>query len=265
MKRLIVLLTVLIAYEGYSNDIPSYASIPIHLASGQSLPLSERISLKLKTHSSNELASALAQWPNIEITEHNESSLTLTLASKTKSHGQAVQSHLKSSFIIDLEETSTQQFLNGFSRYRKSSETLKDIRRYVHQYINKPTSIHGFNVASVIAQNQEGDCTEYAVLTTALARSLKIPSRIVIGSVILAGNDKLSSFGHAWSETWSNGEWHVLDSALYGLSDFKIFYLPASSLNNEGPGYQFSLISAAKLLPSEIKEVASKDDASQNY
>lgn len=264
MKPLIALLAVLIAYEGYSNDAPSYASIPIHLASGQSLPLNETISLKLKTRSAKELASTLTQWPSIEITEHNDSSLTMTITNKTKATGRAALSHLNASFIIDLKEPPTQQFLNGFSKYRKSPETLKNIRRYVHQYINNPTQIHGFNVASVIAQNREGDCTEYAVLTTALARSLEIPSRIIIGSVILSGDDKLSAFGHAWSEIWSNGEWHVLDSALYGLNDVEIFYVPASPLNNEGPGYQLSLISAAKLLPSIIQEVASKDDVSHN-
>ena len=69
--------------------------------------------------------------------------------------------------------------------------------------------------------------------------------------------EKVTTFGHAWTELYYEDSWHMLDAALGEPKDKKYFYLPTSTLDNEGPGYGMSLIDSVLLFPSAISEVAS--------
>jgi transglutaminase-like putative cysteine protease len=66
--------------------------------------------------------------------------------------------------------------------------------------------------ASEMLATGEGDCTEHALLFTALARAAGIPSRPVYGLVYTrygSGGDGL--YWHAWVEVRSGEEWIALD------------------------------------------------------
>lgn len=62
--------------------------------------------------------------------------------------------------------------------------------------------------ALTVLEARQGDCNEHAVLFTALARAMGIPTRIAIG---LAWSTALESFGyHAWPEVYV-GRWIAMD------------------------------------------------------
>ncbi len=69
----------------------------------------------------------------------------------------------------------------------------------------------GLNFASAaeVLRARRGDCSEKSVLLTALARSVGIPARSVVGLVYHRG----AFAGHMWTEVWV-GEWRPLDAAL---------------------------------------------------
>ena len=67
-----------------------------------------------------------------------------------------------------------------------------------------------------VLRTHQGDCNEHTVLFTALARAVKIPTRIAIG---LVHSDTIGGFGyHAWPEVYVSGGWHPLDPTLGQLS-----------------------------------------------
>jgi transglutaminase-like putative cysteine protease len=124
----------------------------------------------------------------------------------------------------------------------------------------KPTYIHGFNLASTVARDKSGDCTEYAVLSAAMARALGHPAKVVFGTVIAYESGSVNAYGHAWTEVYSEHGWQRLDAALYGAGAKRLFYLPSGTLVNEGPGYMLSVIKATKNLPVKITEFSNQKD-----
>ena len=65
--------------------------------------------------------------------------------------------------------------------------------------------------ALTVLETRQGDCNEHAVLFTALARAVGIPTRICIG---LVWSDELQAFGyHAWVEVFV-GDWTPIDPTL---------------------------------------------------
>jgi hypothetical protein len=83
----------------------------------------------------------------------------------------------------------------------------KRLRRWVSEEIEGGMGM-GFASASQTLKRREGDCSEQAVLLTALARSVGIPARCVMGLVYQDG----SFFRHMWTEVWV-GRWQPLDPA----------------------------------------------------
>ncbi len=68
---------------------------------------------------------------------------------------------------------------------------------------NAPTALD-------VLSRMAGDCTEHALVFTALARALGIPSRVV-GGVMYCG-DELGAFAwHAWAEIHDGARWITID------------------------------------------------------
>jgi transglutaminase-like putative cysteine protease len=71
-----------------------------------------------------------------------------------------------------------------------------------------------FSALSVL-RSSEGECQAHAKLYAALARSLKIPTRIVTGAVYVSKGGLLSrKYGfvlHAWAESYVNDGWIAVD------------------------------------------------------
>ena len=84
---------------------------------------------------------------------------------------------------------------------------VKRLRRWVSEEIESSMGM-GFASASQTLKQREGDCSEQSVLLAALARSVGIPARCVMGLVYQDG----SFFRHMWTEVWV-GRWQPLDPA----------------------------------------------------
>lgn len=80
------------------------------------------------------------------------------------------------------------------------------LTHWLHKNIRKKILVSIPSARDVLA-NKEGDCNEHSTLFTALARSLGIPTKLVVGIVYVNGG----FFYHAWNEVWM-GEWVPIDS-----------------------------------------------------
>jgi transglutaminase-like putative cysteine protease len=69
-----------------------------------------------------------------------------------------------------------------------------------------------FATASDVCRTLEGDCTEHAVLLTALARATGIPARVAIGLVYSPADQGFAY--HMWTEMLLDGCWTPLDATL---------------------------------------------------
>ena len=255
MRLFVFLISLCCLSSAVAQGVPSIAEIAVELEENQSLPLAEKISFELVAKNAEEIAAGLQKYENISIDHINANSLSIAMTAASHYAGSTGERYSEDSFVIDISEESTKQFVSGFQKEENQNWQLEDLVKYVSAYITDPTYIHGFNIASVVASQRSGDCTEFAVLTTALARSLNLPAKVKIGTVIIENEGEVLAFGHAWSEVWRNGQWHILDAALYDLEAVQHFYLPALALENEGPGYLLSLMQAVGQMPKEIKNL----------
>jgi hypothetical protein len=84
------------------------------------------------------------------------------------------------------------------------------LERYAHSRIRRPGFSQAFDTALDVLESGEGDCTERAVLLTALARARGIPARVAIGLVYY----KQSFLYHMWTEMYLEGRWIPMDATL---------------------------------------------------
>jgi hypothetical protein len=247
----------------YANaqGVPLIAQLNVELDATQKLPLGNSISFEFITSNPQAVAQALQNWQGISVEKLDNDSLLVKSVARPRYIGGLNKKYSLDSFVIDINEKSTQDFAAGFIKSHQKPFKLTQLEAYVDEYITKPTYVNGFNIASVVASQRSGDCTEYAVLLTALARSIELPARVIIGVVIIEEQEQeqeqVSGFGHAWVEVWFNEQWHILDAALYRLDAVQRFYLPAGELENEGPGYNMSLAKALILSPHKIRALRS--------
>lgn len=84
------------------------------------------------------------------------------------------------------------------------------INRFVNERIRNKTLARAFNSASEALEAREGDCTEHAVLFSALAKITGIPVRLATGLIYVGG--VRNQFGyHEWVEVWTDGAWYPMD------------------------------------------------------
>ena len=86
------------------------------------------------------------------------------------------------------------------------------IEIYVHKKLTKKNFSTALASAGEVARNLEGDCTEHAVLLTAMLRAKGIPARVVVGLIYVSGPSAFG--GHMWTEAFLNGKWVPLDATL---------------------------------------------------
>jgi hypothetical protein len=87
------------------------------------------------------------------------------------------------------------------------------IENFVKGYITKKDMSVGYASAADVALTRQGDCTEHAVLATAMCRAVGIPARVVCGLVYVdAMGAKKNVFGaHMWAEVFLDGKWYPID------------------------------------------------------
>ena len=85
------------------------------------------------------------------------------------------------------------------------------IEREVYRRLEKAYGVSRDRASEVIALGK-GDCTEHALLFTALARASGVPTRQVHGLVFASYEDGVPAlYWHAWVEVKAGEEWIALD------------------------------------------------------
>jgi hypothetical protein len=140
------------------------------------------------------------------------------------------------SFVVDCDELAVRGLVAEL-RGAHATIAASDVTSYVYRFIDHKHMARGFDIASVVAEKREGDCTEHAVLTAALLRATGFPTHVVTGLALLRVAGKWSAFGHAWTEYHDGTSWQLADATNVGDVVEKIRYVPLRVMKDEGPGY----------------------------
>lgn len=94
-------------------------------------------------------------------------------------------------------------------------QKMRRLRSFLSDYIDAKGLDVGYASALETLQTRRGDCTEHAVLLTALARAVGIPARVVTGIVYAErmGGASRVFVPHAWTQAWIDHRWISFDSA----------------------------------------------------
>jgi len=101
---------------------------------------------------------------------------------------------------------------------KDAAEAISKIEAFVADYVEDKNLSVGYASAVEVASSRQGDCSEHAVLTAALCRSVGIPAQVVTG---LAYVEQWSTMengfgGHAWTQAYVGDKWIGLDAAFRG-------------------------------------------------
>jgi len=126
------------------------------------------------------------------------------------------------------------------------------IQQGVYLKISNKNLATGIASAASVAKTLEGDCTEHAVLSAAIARALGLPSRIVVGLVYAPSGGLAGYFGyHMWAEILVAPEcWWPVDAA-FGRYDVTHIAMAKSAL--EKPSFESELVTPFLQAMGEIK------------
>ena len=89
-------------------------------------------------------------------------------------------------------------------------EAAKAINAFVFRHIENKSLARAYASAPEALASREGDCTEHAVLFSALAKIAGIPTRLVTGLVYVGGPNNLFGY-HEWVEIWTGKAWLAMD------------------------------------------------------
>jgi hypothetical protein len=151
---------------------------------------------------------------------------------------------LEPTFVIDFTEPEFEPLRKELDA-RPARTTRPQLVEYVAGLIAESDE-RNWDLASVVARRRRGDCSEHAVLTTALARLQGIPARVVVGVALVSEEKSHGAFGHAWAELLEEGNWQVADAALFDLKA-SVRYLPIGLMEDEGMGYAMDLMRVLQL------------------
>jgi hypothetical protein len=114
--------------------------------------------------------------------------------------------------LKDLAKRATDGGKDDLSRMRQAEN-------FVREYIFGKNLSVGYASALEVATTRQGDCTEHALLLTAIARASGIPARVATGLAYVPrfGDREHVFVPHAWTEAWVDGHWHGFDAALDGF------------------------------------------------
>ena len=99
------------------------------------------------------------------------------------------------------------------------TQKMRRLRDFVSGYITQHGLDVGYASALEVANNRQGDCTEFAVLLAAMARAAGVPARVVTGMVYADRYGKAARVfvPHAWVQAWTGSRWQSYDAALRHL------------------------------------------------
>ena len=144
---------------------------------------------------------------------------------------------LLSSPFLDHQAKSVRALLRKASlpKDAKPAEKAEALRALVHRAMARKDLETAFATASEAASELAGDCTEHAVLLSALLRAEGIPARVASGLLYVerfVGQRNIFGF-HLWSQAWLDGRWVDLDAMTPKPFDATHIALGTSALNDQ--------------------------------
>jgi transglutaminase-like putative cysteine protease len=167
----------------------------------------------------------------------------------TSAPAMAGRTWLEATFLIDFEDAPVPELVAQLRALTPRPQRA-DIVAFVAGTV-QGSHDRAFDLASQVARKRTGDCTEFAVLTAALARAVGLPARVVLGLAVVTRDGRVAAYGHAWAEVAAGDTWEVGDAALAAAVD-DVRYLPLGVLDDEGPGYAMGV---ARLMPGWVRRV----------
>lgn len=110
------------------------------------------------------------------------------------------------------------------------------LRRGVHRFIVRKDLATTLAGAAETVRRRSGDCSEHAVLLTALLRARGIPARIAVGldhASVFAGRREVFAW-HVWTQAWIDGCWRDLDATREDDREGRRVLVAASELPGGG-------------------------------
>jgi len=184
-------------------------------------------------------------------------SLNESLQSRARKPEQDVSAYLRGGFHLDLEDPRLEELLSRCPSAGEQETVLRCLEELVYDTIENKSLAYGFAGVDEILAARAGDCTEHALLLTALLRRRGIPSRIAYGMLLT----EMGLIGHAWTEVYAAGRWHWMDPSFPGSTPYAL-KIRLGVLDPAEPAWaqmSLSLLRMAAGLEAEVVEVRADD------
>lgn len=124
-----------------------------------------------------------------------------------------------SNYFINWDNDGVKAHAAAATKGLPATATDWDKAAAVERWVNRNMKAFEFSQAMATADNVaktlNGDCTEYAMLSAAMCRSVGVPSRTVLGLVYAPAKDGKPYLAyHMWFEVFAEGQWLPLDATL---------------------------------------------------
>ncbi|MGB5163956.1 MAG: transglutaminase-like domain-containing protein [Woeseiaceae bacterium] len=244
-KRVLAAITAtLLCTAGFADDSPYMFEIPVERVAGDSAPLSGAVSAMIDVPDATHIGKSRR--------------VAAVFAANQTMQSPPDPRHKIASFVVDYDEPEVQQLLLQLRATYGDKPTTSELTDFVFAHIEDKNYLRDFDLASRVAATGAGDCTEHAVLLTALARATGHSARIAVGVLLLEYEDDIGAYGHAWTEIYEGDSWQLADATKPQSEDIVIHprYLPMITLDDEGPGYTLDFMRLQRLQPSKVSQIA---------
>ncbi len=233
--------------------------IPAELAAGTTGTLDERIEATLHVPDGSTATQLLEAGGGVSVIHTLPGQVTVGIGARNTLATPPADTHRRSSFVIDYNEPAVGELVSTLRAELGEAPSIPALTQFVYEHIDDKHYRSSFDLASRVALTGSGDCTEHAVLLTALARATGKAARVVLGVQLAESRDKHVAFGHAWSEIHDGNAWQVADATISTQQEdiLRVRYLPIISLDNEGPGYTLDLMRGNRAHPSRVSGIRS--------
>jgi hypothetical protein len=155
------------------------------------------------------------------------------------------QADRQASFIIDFDEPSVQRMIQELRETHGENPGVPELVSFVNLALKEKNYQHGMDIASRVATNRAGDCSEHALLLAALARASGYPARVILGTVIVSDGGDVASYWHAWNEIHTGSQWTLADATSIGEAE-RLYYIRSAPIENEGMSFRLGMVTILK-------------------
>ncbi|MEM9401700.1 MAG: transglutaminase-like domain-containing protein [Pseudomonadota bacterium] len=257
LKRIGLLLVLLLGSNALADDSMYLFTIPTDTAESVQGPLDDAIEATLHVPDGDVARRLLESGGGVTVMQASADQVVVSLGTRATLTTSPEPSHRRSSFVIDYDEPAFDALIDSLRAELGEAPHIADLTQFVFEYIDDKHYRNGFDLASKVAATRAGDCTEHAVLLTALARATGRAARVVFGIQLAETDSGLRAFGHAWTEIHDGKNWKVSDATIPidADSEIRIRYLPVISLDNEGPGFGLDMARLTWAQPARVSNI----------